>query len=238
MRFLFAGLFTLVATVSQAGIGLEFEFAPGNATAHLPTNLMIKKGEVIGLIGPSGSGKTTVMRCICLIERSEGEVQIYDLENKTHGRFTYNGVGLKTGAMPNGRFRPGKLGIAFEASVIATGATITIDTGDPGAIGEVLMWLQIMSEIAAAAASMNPELGLSPEGFLGHNFTVLNTGVFPSDIEIDTTGWTVFEYSPTLSTETPSVGDRTKRVVPESGETVSQDAEATSGAAVGNLGGN
>ena len=49
----------------------------GTFTALAPTDLIIPKGRIVGLLGPNGSGKTTLIKLINgLITKSSGEIQI------------------------------------------------------------------------------------------------------------------------------------------------------------------
>jgi iron complex transport system ATP-binding protein len=41
-------------------------------------NLNVKKGELVGLIGPNGAGKTTLLKCINGINKTEGEIRVYN----------------------------------------------------------------------------------------------------------------------------------------------------------------
>ena len=51
----------------------------------------IKKGDIVSVVGPSGSGKRTLLRCIDLLEKSEGEILF-------EGKKLYKGeIGKKIG---------------------------------------------------------------------------------------------------------------------------------------------
>jgi ABC-type multidrug transport system ATPase subunit len=49
----------------------------GGVTAIDNLNLLVAKGEVLGLLGPNGPGKTTTIRMLCCLSSiSGGEAQI------------------------------------------------------------------------------------------------------------------------------------------------------------------
>ena len=49
----------------------------GTFTALAPTDLIIPKGRIVGLLGPNGSGKTTLIKLINgLITKTSGEIQV------------------------------------------------------------------------------------------------------------------------------------------------------------------
>ena len=55
----------------------SFETADGKVEALKDVNLMIRNGEIYGIIGMSGAGKSTLVRCINMLERpTEGSVYI------------------------------------------------------------------------------------------------------------------------------------------------------------------
>jgi polar amino acid transport system ATP-binding protein len=64
----------------------------GNKVILKEINLMVNKGDVLGIIGPSGCGKSTLLRCINLLEMPDsGEIilegnNILDDKDKTHVR--------------------------------------------------------------------------------------------------------------------------------------------------------
>lgn len=64
----------------------------GNKVILKEINLMVNKGDVLGIIGPSGCGKSTLLRCINLLEMPDsGEIMlegnnILDDKDKTHVR--------------------------------------------------------------------------------------------------------------------------------------------------------
>ena len=49
--------------------------------AATDVNLIVRKGETLGIVGESGSGKSTVARCVVrLIDPTEGEIYLHDAE--------------------------------------------------------------------------------------------------------------------------------------------------------------
>lgn len=53
----------------------KLEKSFGNKRVLKGINLLVKKGDIIGIIGPSGCGKSTLLRCINLLEKpTDGEI--------------------------------------------------------------------------------------------------------------------------------------------------------------------
>ncbi|MGZ8096421.1 MAG: ABC transporter ATP-binding protein [Methylosarcina sp.] len=78
----------------------------GNKTVHQDINLVLKQGEILGLVGASGSGKTTLLReIIGLLSPSEGEIFVMGKSLKNvfidHGQRlrSNNGVLFQKGAL-------------------------------------------------------------------------------------------------------------------------------------------
>lgn len=54
-------------------------FKNGRGIRHI--NLIVKKGEIMGLLGPNGSGKTTLMKAMLGLNRpSEGSISIFGMD--------------------------------------------------------------------------------------------------------------------------------------------------------------
>lgn len=55
----------------------------------------IKKGFITGFIGPNGAGKTTTIKLIMnLLKRDAGSIEIFGLDNITHGRKIKERIGF------------------------------------------------------------------------------------------------------------------------------------------------
>ncbi len=74
---------------------LSKEFAPGALPALTEINVIIPKGEIIGLAGPDGAGKTTLIRLIAgLLLPTKGTITVsgYDTVKYSRIRPFFNGV--------------------------------------------------------------------------------------------------------------------------------------------------
>jgi putative spermidine/putrescine transport system ATP-binding protein len=66
----------------------------GDVVALHPTDLSVKKGELLTLLGPSGSGKTTLLQIICgLVEPTAGKLFI-DSQDRTNALVHERGIGV------------------------------------------------------------------------------------------------------------------------------------------------
>lgn len=58
--------------VVAAGVARSYGSGTRTNAAVLPTDLVVRAGEVTGIVGPSGSGKSTLLRLLCAMERPDG----------------------------------------------------------------------------------------------------------------------------------------------------------------------
>ncbi len=65
------------APVVIKDLGLTYHTIYGETTAVKGLSLLLKKGDILGIVGPSGSGKTTLLSVIAgILEPTEGEVSV------------------------------------------------------------------------------------------------------------------------------------------------------------------
>jgi len=68
----------MTPALSAQGLGKKYRVPGGQLVAVDSLSFMVGEGEVVGLLGPNGAGKTTAMLlCLGLLERDQGEVQIF-----------------------------------------------------------------------------------------------------------------------------------------------------------------
>jgi ABC-2 type transport system ATP-binding protein len=72
--------------------GLSKSF--GNVDAVMGIDIIIKKGEMFGLVGPDGAGKTTVIRLLCgIVDADEGDGRIFGYDFKSEKGKIKNHIG-------------------------------------------------------------------------------------------------------------------------------------------------
>lgn len=83
----------------------------GEQVIHRDINLMVRKGEILGLVGGSGSGKTTLMR------------EMIGLETPSEGRISIFGQRLASGGHIGKRLRD-RYGVLFQGGALFTALTV------------------------------------------------------------------------------------------------------------------
>ena len=63
------------------GIVREYRSGPNVLKVLEGADLVLNKGELVGLVGPSGSGKSTLLHTAGLLERAEGGEVLLDGES-------------------------------------------------------------------------------------------------------------------------------------------------------------
>jgi ABC-2 type transport system ATP-binding protein len=70
----------------------------GQAPAKLAldhVDLDIRRGELFGLLGPNGAGKSTLINIMaCLVNKTEGQVRIWDIDQDRHPRDSRAAIGV------------------------------------------------------------------------------------------------------------------------------------------------
>lgn len=75
-------------------LGCAKTFA-GDTKALLPTDLVVKPGEILGLLGPSGCGKTTMLRIMAGLETPDsGGKILFDDEDVTKVPIEHRSIGM------------------------------------------------------------------------------------------------------------------------------------------------
>ena len=104
--------------------------------------LQVAEGGITTLLGPNGSGKTTVLRSICGMIRTEGDIR-YD-GKPINGRATEDVVRLGVAHVPEGRGTFGRLSV--EENLQLGAITRRDHANKPGDIERIYSWFPRLKE--------------------------------------------------------------------------------------------
>ncbi|WP_163099932.1 methionine ABC transporter ATP-binding protein [Peribacillus alkalitolerans] len=98
--------------IELKNVSKEFGTKKGIIQAVTDVNLLVKKGEIHGVIGYSGAGKSTLIRCVNLLEKP------------TQGNILINGVEVTSLSAPKLRDTRKKIGMIFQGFNLLKTATV------------------------------------------------------------------------------------------------------------------